>query len=447
MSPQGRPRPRASTDTRGTGSSWRGRHSLAVIVAALVTASACGRESVSPVLTVSGSALGLEGEILRRQLDRFEASLPGRRVELRVTPDAADTRHQLYVHWLHAQARDPDVLQLDVIWTPEFAAAGWLLPLDRFAPEVRAFFPAAIEANRWRGTLHALPWFIDVGMLYWRTDLLERAPASLEELSIAASAAVASGQVRSGFIWQGARYEGLVTVFLELLTGFGGRIIDDEGEVAVDSAAGIRALGWMRDAIWTDSFTPSAVLAWQEEHTRFAFQNGEAATMRNWPYAYSLLQDETASRVAGRFEIAPMPAAPGGTAAAALGGSHLGINRYTDDPEGSWALLQFLTAPEQMLERAAMTGQLPARRALYETAALAEALPIDVATARSIIEHAVPRPVTPIYSELSEILQVGLHRALTRQIDPGPALAESARLMRTAISRAGLDRLPQDLAP
>jgi multiple sugar transport system substrate-binding protein len=115
-------------------------------------AAACGGQTQTAVLTFSGSALGPEAEVVRRQLTRFSEAHPDVQVELRVTPDAADQRHQLYVQWLNARAAVPDVLQLDVIWTAEFAAAGWVLPLDRFAPDVNDFLPAALEASRWRGT-------------------------------------------------------------------------------------------------------------------------------------------------------------------------------------------------------------------------------------------------------------------------------------------------------
>src|SRR5690606_29234549 len=105
----------------------------------------------------------------RDQLRAFERQHPGARVELQITPDAADQRHQLYVQWLNGRATEPDVLQIDTIWTAEFAAAGWLLPLGRFSPDTGDFFPAALNANRWRGEVYALPWFVDVGLLYWRT--------------------------------------------------------------------------------------------------------------------------------------------------------------------------------------------------------------------------------------------------------------------------------------
>jgi multiple sugar transport system substrate-binding protein len=280
-----------------------------LLTSAVLIAGGCSHEAPSgTVITLSGSAVGAEARVLKVQLARFMKAHPGIRVEIRETPDAADQRHQLYVQWLNAHTKRPDILQLDVIWTPEFAAAGWVLPLDRFRPPVDSFFPATIRANTWRGRLYALPWFVDVGMLYWRTDLLARPPATLEALARVAPAAAGRAGIPYGFVWQGARYEGLVTVFLEHLGAFGGRIMDDSGRVTVDSRAGVEALTYMRRALETPHFVPEAVLTWQEEQTRFAFQNGQAVLMRNWPYAYPLMEDSTKSVVAGRFAVTAMPA-------------------------------------------------------------------------------------------------------------------------------------------
>ena len=407
-------------------------------VVLLCAAAACGPRDGEPRLTFSASALGEEGTIVRRQLARFGDEHPGVRVELRVTPDAADQRHQLYVQWLNARAPDPDVLQLDIIWTAEFAAAGWILPLDGFAPDVADFFPAAIAADRWRGTLYALPWFVDVGLLYWRTDLMDAPPGSLTELRETARRLTDGGATRFGLVWQGARYEGLVTVFLEHLGAFGGGILDTRGRVIVDEPAAIRALTFMRDAVDAAGFVPPATLTWQEEQTRFAFQNGQAAFMRNWPYAWALLQDSSQSRVANAVAVAPFPSGDGGRPSAALGGAQLAINAHTAEPALAWELVAFLTAPEQMLERARVAAQLPARRSLYGTGDLEAALSLPVGAAREAIDAAIARPVTPVYSELSEILQVRLHRALTGQETPGDALGAAAREIRALLARSGL---------
>jgi multiple sugar transport system substrate-binding protein len=396
------------------------------------------RPAEGRVVTFPGSAVGAEAELLRTQLARFSERHPGIRVVQRATPDAADQRHQLYVQWLAAQADDPDILQLDVIWTPEFAAAGWILPLDRFAPRTEDLFTATLDADRWRGRLYAMPWFVDVGMLYWRTDLLDAAPATFHGLVAAARSARDRAGIRYGLVWQGARYEGLVTVFVEHLGAFGGSILDADGRVVVDSSAAVRALTAMREAVAPGGYVPHAALGWHEEETRFAFQNGYALFMRNWPYAFALMQDAETSRVAGRFAVASMPAAAGGHPSAALGGSQLAINSRSDDPEAAWEVIDFLTDPEQMRERARVLGQFPPRRSLYAGAALAGALPMPPGDVRRIIEAAVPRPVTPVYTQLSRILQIRLHEALSGQSEPADALVEAAREMRALLARVGL---------
>jgi multiple sugar transport system substrate-binding protein len=392
------------------------------------------------VLTFAGSAVGAEADAIRRQLDRFQARHPTIRVDLRVTPDAADQRHQLYVQWLNAHAPDPDVLQLDVVWTPEFAAAGWILDLDQFHVSTSDFFPAAVAANRWNGVVYALPWFIDVGMLYWRTDLMSDPPVHIDDLERLAAVAKEEHALPFGLVWPGARYEGLVTVFLEYLGAFGGRILDDEGRVALNSEAAVLALTTMHDEIYVDRIVPPATLTWQEEQVRFAFQNGQAVFMRNWPYAFGLLQDRSQSRVAGRFAVASMPAGPGGVSTSALGGSVLAINAHSGDRDAAYRLIDFLLEPEQLLERARMVGQYPPRPALYDTPALASALHIAPQEARGIIERAVARPATPVYAELSEILQIALHRALTDQQPPRAALADASAAIQALLDKAGLAR-------
>ena len=240
---------------------------------------------------------------------------------------------------------------------PEFAAAGSIRPLDELEDEAGDFFPHVLAADRLDGRLFALPLFVDVGMLYYRRDLVE-APRSLDELRDQGLAMVRAKRTRYGFVWQGARYEGLITVFLEHLSAFGGQLIDGQGRVRVDEPPALRALGFMRDSV-RSGLVPEAALAWQEEPVRFAFQNGDAAFMRNWPYAYPLLADPARSRVAGRVGVAPLPPGPGGRPAAALGGARLAVNTRSEHPAAAVALVRFLTAPEQLLERARVAGQYP----------------------------------------------------------------------------------------
>jgi multiple sugar transport system substrate-binding protein len=410
---------------------------LWLLIATAVVAPGCAG-GAAPVLTFSGSVVGREADVLRLQIERFRQHHPDMRVEIRATPDAADQRHQLYVQWLNARASEPDVLQLDVIWTAEFAAAGWIAPLDRFDPAVAEFFSATVAPHRWNRSLFALPWFVDVGMLYRRTDLAPRPPRDLDELTELARHAMQRSSIPYGLVWQGARYEGLVTTFVEYLGAFGGAILDAEARVVVDSDAAVRALTFMRDSIYAESIVPAAVLTWQEEQTRFAFQNGQTVFMRNWPYASGLLEDRAQSAVAGHFAVSAMPGTESGAPTATLGGSALAINAHSDQPDDAYLLIEYLLEPEQMIERARIAGQYPPRPALYDAKELAAALPISPADALAVIERATPRPVTPVYNQLSELLQVSLQRALTRQTMPRDALREAAIAMRALLARLQL---------
>ena len=419
------------------------------LLAMALVLSACGGGSKGAnrnqtVLTFSGSALGAEGTLVAKQLKQFMVLHPEIRVDLQRTPDDANQRHQLYVQWLNARVGNPDILQLDVIWTPEFAAAGWVLPLQRFGPSSADFFPATIEANTWAGKLYALPWFADVGLLYRRTDLVPNEPKYLPELVTDARTAMARpGGPRYGIVWQGARYEGLITTFVEYLGAFGGRILDERGQVVVNRPEAVKALQFMRDELYGARVAPLDVLTWHEEEARFAFQNGNAVFMRNWPYAYEPMSDKKESRVAGKYTVSPMPAAGNGIghSTAALGGAQLAINAYTESPDAAYRLIAYLTAPEQMLERAQAVGQYPTRPAMYDDARLRTALAIPLDQARRAIESATPRPVTPIYTELSEILQIELHRALVGQAEPQEALDNAASRINTLIDRTGMRKL------
>lgn len=418
---------------------WLARGAALVAAGALV---ACGsaRADDRVTITLAGSALGAEGTVVNTQAARFEHLDPSVRVVIQRTPDDASQRHQLFVQWLNAHVGQPDILQIDVVWTSEFAAAGWILPLTRWHTDTRDFFPGVVAGDEWSGQLYALPWWTDIGMLYWRTDLMPRAPVTMDEMTDALRRARTAGGPRDGLVWQGARYEGLVTVFLEFLGAYGGRIMDDSGRVIVNQPQAVAALTRMRDLL-RDGLVPRDAMTWHEEESRFAFQNGDAALMRNWPYAYALMSDSAASRVAGRFRAAPMPAAPGGSPTATLGGQQLAINAYTTHPDAAYRLIAYLTAPAQELERARVAGTLPPRRSLYDQPALDSALPMGVTVAREVLEHATPRPVTPIYSQLSDLLQIQLHRALTGQTEPAAALRAAATEMNALVDRTHVREL------
>ncbi|HET9955303.1 MAG TPA: extracellular solute-binding protein, partial [Polyangiaceae bacterium] len=300
---------------------------------------------------------------------------------------------------------------------------GWLRALNLPSHVLQDFLPAPLESARFEQRLYALPWFVDVGMLYYRKDWFATAPATFSELFERARQATDQFGAREGFVFTGARYEGLTTVFVEVLGGFGGSILTPDSRAsALDSPAALGALSWLTRAVQDSRVSPRTVLSSQEEQVRFEFQSGRAAFMRNWPYAYALMQRDPSSAVRGKVGIAPMPHEVGGSSTAALGGQQLAINVHSRSPELAQSFIEFACRPEQMLERAEIAAELPARRSVYEDPRLPAALAFPVNEILPVVERATARPTSPAYSELSSELQIQLHAALTQQLSPRAAL-------------------------
>jgi multiple sugar transport system substrate-binding protein len=417
---------------------------IVLAVAALVVLGGCGERARSdrPVTLVFKHARMFGDDPVPRLVSAFEARHPGVRVETEALGSASDEQHQFFVINLEgARGRGPgfDVMMLDVIWVPEFARAGWLLDLTPFlAPdELAAHFPAAAEAARWDGRVWALPWNFNVGVLYYRADLLARhglsPPRTDAELTQAVRRIQAAERDRrlDGYVWQGKQYEGLVCNALEALWASGTDLLGPAGAPLPDAARAEAALGRLRG--WVDAgLSPPWVSAGDEELTRRAFGDGRAIFLRNWFYAMDLFEDP-GSLVRGKVGIAPLPRlvadvpAPGAT-----GGSLLGVSRTSRQPEAAVALARFLASEEA--QRVLAGGSvLPTRMALYADPALVAKRP-HMPAFRDLALAARPRPVTPAYLMLSTSLQPELSAAVVGVKSPARAVADARRQLEHALS-------------
>ncbi len=387
----------------------------------------CGKGPKAGVSLVLAGGSGPEAGFARKQLQEFHQLHPDIRVAYQATPSSASERHTLYVTWLSSHSPDIDVLNLDVIWVPEFAAAGWLRPLEAEAAAARLpladFVPAGLACSRYHGKLYALPWFADAGLLYYRKDLYAAAglppPRTFDDL-LRVRRLQRKFALPYGFLFQGQTYEGLVCSTLEFIWSNGGRIFDDSGHLVLDSRRNRQALKTMVNLIYRYDVTPLAVTTFLEEDCRHAFEQGYAVLMRNWPYAYPLL-NQAGSRVKGKFGILPLVHGPDSQPISCFGGGCLGINAYSRHPAAAWKLVRFLLARKNLKERARVLGMLPPLMSLYDDPDLQGQFPY-LKVVKDVLVHARPRPITPLYSFISRILQVHFSRALTRQETPRQAL-------------------------
>jgi multiple sugar transport system substrate-binding protein len=350
-------------------------------------------------------------------LREFEAAHPGVRVRGEALPWSSDEQHQFYVVNLEGRSPGFDVMMLDVIWVPEFARAGWLLDLtphlaeDELAP----FFPSTVEAATYSRRIWALPWNMNVGLLYYRRDLLATyglAPPETWDELVRQVDVIRAGERDArldGYLFQGKQYEGMVVNVLEAFWAGGTRLLAEDGALFPEPERAAEALAFLRGLI-ERGVSPPWTTAADEELSRRAFGDGHAIFLRNWPYALDLFEAPD-SPVRGRVDIAPLPRRAGGArGAGSTGGAHLGVSRGSRHPELAVALARFLTS-ERAEKRMALAALSPTRTALYDDPDLVRRRPA-LPRIRALMLAGRPRPVTPYYLLLSATLQPEFSAAL-----------------------------------
>jgi multiple sugar transport system substrate-binding protein len=335
-------------------------------------------------------------------VDNFNKANPKANVKLLELPEAADDQRRLQIQRLRAKSSECDVLGMDVIWTAEYAAQGWLKDVsDYISQNGDKFIKSTVDTTEFEGKNWAVPFNSNAGFIYYRTDQVNEAPKDWETL-------YKEAQQNDGVVYQGFRYEGLTVDFLELLYSKGGSIVSDDGKQATADSQEVKdVLTFMANGI-KDGAAPKAVTTYKEEEARRAFESGNATFMRNWPYAYAL---DKKSKIGSKFDIATFPGFAGEQGAGVLGGYNLGISAYSKNPEGSLAFIEFATKPDQQKIMATEASLPPTVSATYDDPAVKKALPF-ADQLRTAIEQAKPRPVSPVYPQISEAVFNNVYDAL-----------------------------------
>ncbi len=374
---------------------------------------------------------GLAGKLMEDMAAEYERETG---VHITLTPLPFDSSGKLtqVEQYLGARESKVDVIQLDVIWTGMLAER-----LEDLGPVLGAesaeFFPAIIENNTVGDRLVAVPFFMDAGMLYYRTDLLEqngwKAPPDnwqeLEEMaaSIQESERAAGRPDFHGYLWSGLAREPLTCTALEWFSSEdAGTFVEPDGTVSVNNPNALRALERARG--WVGSITPASIAVSNDSDNLPLFEKGDALFMRNWCYAHAVLSQED-SAVSGRFGVAPMPGGEAGHRSA-LGGWQLGVSRASKNKEEAIRFVLWLTSEKNQLRRAVEGGFPPTRPRVYTLPGLAEKEPHLVAML-PVFESATPRPSRVAgrkYHELSILTAAQLHRALFEGADAAQALAD-----------------------
>ncbi|MBC2901704.1 ABC transporter substrate-binding protein [Streptomyces cupreus] len=375
-------------------------------------------------LATAGDLTGYLGPLL----EGWNRTHPGERVTLVELPDSADETHAQMATDLRDDGRGRfDVLNIDVNWTSEFAAAGWIRPLPRDRFPLETFLPPVVDTATYDGQLYAVPYVTNAGLLLYRKDILAEEgvepPRTWDELEHLAKT-VAPKHGLDGYAGQFLPYEGLTVNAAEAVYSAGGSILGGEGErVTVDSAAAREGIGFLARGV-REGWIPERALAYKEEESKQAFQDGRLLFLRNWPYAYVVASAE-GSPVAGKVGAVPLPG-PDGPGTSVLGGSNLAVSTHAENPDSAARLMAYLTS-ERVQRQVLTRGALPPVRAgLYEDAELIREFPY-LPTLRESVLTAAPRPKSPRYDQVSLVVQAVVRDAMTGRTTPEAAVRRLAR--------------------
>jgi multiple sugar transport system substrate-binding protein len=330
-----------------------------------------------------------------------------------------------------------DIILGDVIWTAELAESGWISDLsDRFPEsEQQAFLPGSVEAIIYDGKPYGMPWYTDTGLLYYRKDLLKKSgydnpPKTWNELKQMTGKVRSESDIKFGFLFQGAQYEGGVCDGCEFIWGHGGNVLDpsDPTKVVVDSPQAIAGLATERSMI-TDGISPKTVTVYKEDESAGPFLNGDAVFLRNWPYVYALIGTPDYPKLnPEQVGVSELPSADGKPGNGTVGDQPLYISTSSKYPDAAWKFIEFLTASEQQKFRALEGAYLPTISELYDDPEIRDNVPV-VALAKEALQHTRPRPVSPYYSDMSLEMQDQFNASLKGDTTP----EEAARTLKSEL--------------
>lgn len=366
----------------------------------------------------------------------FQKTNPDINVEMIKGPTSTDTRETMYVTSFLAGEAAYDLVLMDIIWVPKFSAQGWLIPLDDWfdLKEQEKFFPGDIKGSYYNGKIYRVPLQTDVGLMYYRRDLLAEKklnpPETWEEL-VKISRELQNPPAISGFVFQGKQYEGLVCGFLEILWSFGGEVFDEQGNLVLNSPQAAEALKFIHDLVRRDKITPEGVTTYEEEESRHVFQEGHAIFCRNWPYLWSLAQKDD-SPVKGKIGVIPLPHKQGMKSSGCLGGWGFGISKFSKNKEACIKFIKYITGKAAQKKLHFKSGIVPTRKALFEDKDILEANPYYIQLYQALLS-AKPRPVHPDYAQISDILRRCIHRVLLGKLSPQAALTKAESEIKRAL--------------
>ena len=369
-------------------------------------------------ITFVGDSVG-NGHVRDTALAKRFTHDTGIKVSVVPHPAASDQSYAQLARAFSSKSSSIDVAMIDVVWPGAFAP--YLVNLKpKLGKQAKLHLGSIVANDTIKGKLVAMPWFGDYGILYYRTDLLKKygysAPPKTWADLFKMAKKIQDGEQKTnpnfaGFVFQGNAYEGLTCDSLEWIASAGGGHFIDGGKVTIDNSKARAILDAFRNQI--GKITPRGVTSYQEDQTEHAFDNGDAAFARNWPYQYGIGAG-AGSKVKGKFNVTVLPHGTSGGSVGTVGGWQLAISRFSKHKGAAIEFVRYMTSPAVEKFDAITNSNVPTIVSVAKNKAVVKANPYLKPAIAS-----VPRVTRPAkffgthYNEASKVIYQGVNQILT----------------------------------
>ena len=377
-----------------------------------------------------------------QQVDAFNKSNKSIQIDYQEQGAVTQDLHDKFVTVAGAKDPSADIVSMDVPFVPEFAAAGWTIPVDDILPkdEQAKFFQGTLHGATYEGKLWGVPWFNNGPGLYYRKDLFDakglKPPKTYDELLSAAKALQTADMV--GFAMQLNQGEGGIISWMEYLWGYGGDLVDDKLNVVVDQGtAGVDGMQKILDFVYKDKILPEAALQFKlGADVGNLFGGGKAAMIRLWYSNFGDIAKPESVIKQQQWDVVPLPSKDGvKPGPGCLGDWNLGVSKFSTKQKEALEAIRIMTGQDMQRTRFLDGGFLPARPAVFDDPDIQKKYPY-AKSAQASFESLKARPVTPFYPQMSsDAIQPAFGQAMAQQIKPEQAIKQMADKMREIMKK------------
>jgi len=415
---------------RRTGASpWA---SLLGVTALLTSLAACSSGPEGTVVNLYGGASGTNFDKILADCNQQAA---GRYTIVgNLLPSDADGQRDQLVRRLAAHDEGMDLLGMDVVWTAEFAEAGWVRELtgDQKTQATANTLQPPIDTATWKDKLYGIPRTTNVQLLWYRKSLVPTPPKTWDEMISMAQQLKSQGKPYEIGL-TAAQYEGYVVNVNNLVTAYGGTLVNEDSTAPTVDDKTVQALTLLKK-LATSGLTSSSLSNAQEPEVFADLEAGRSAFSLNWPYVLSAMRTAKPDLV-DDLAYAPFPSVSGDTPKVTLGGMNYGISTYSKHPDEAFDAAMCMRNEKNALSAALDNGDVPALATVFDNPEFIKAYPMKDALLTEL-KNAVPRPVSPVYQNISTIVSTTL--SPPQDINPQASADELRNSIKDAIEGKGI---------